>query len=113
MSKLSKIVILFIVTLLCCVPIFVQATNVDMNLTNPNNSLADNTTNDANTNSSTNPVTESLTPQSNYSNPTTTINNQNDASADLGIANILNIILIVIGVLLILLGIAVIIRLKH
>lgn len=117
MSKFSKIIIVSIILLLCSIPVLVQATDVNMNLTSPTNTNAVNetTTVPATTDMAQTPetVTESLTPQSDYSNPTTTVSTQNDTSAELGIGNVLNIILIVIGVLLILLGVAIIIRLKR
>lgn len=45
--------------------------------------------------------------------PTVTSNPTTSAEADLGLTNILNILLIVVGFVLILLGIAIIIRLRH
>lgn len=99
-------------------PIFVQATDVNMNLTANDISTA---TNDiSNTSITENTVTgqeenDTLAPEStNYSNDSATISTLNNLpEAGLGLGNVLNIILIVIGVLLVLLGIAIIIRLKH
>ena len=70
--------------------------------TNKNNTLTDNSTNGGYTN--TNSSSTNLTPSA-------TITNSMPES-DLGLTNILNIFLIVIGVLLILLAIAILIRLK-
>ena len=71
--------------------------------TNKNNTLTDNSTNGGYTN--TNSSSTNLTPSA-------TITNSMPES-DLGLTNILNIFLIVIGVLLILLAIAILIKLKR
>lgn len=76
-------------------------TNSSSNI-NPSNNTNDNSTNSSytNTNSS-----------STNSSPSATVTNSMPES-DLGLSNILNIFLIVIGVLLILLAVAILIRLK-
>ena len=80
-----------------------------MNLVNNNSS---NNTDDMADENTTN--YESLAPQNtNAGNSAVVSTLSNLPEAQLGLTNILNIILIVIGVLLILLAIAIIIRLKH
>ncbi len=95
MSKfISMIIVAFIIFMACC-PAFVSATDINMN-------LASNTTNN-----------ETLSAQSTTSGNNATISTlQQLPESELGLANILNIILIVIGILLVLLAIAIIIRLK-
>lgn len=115
MSKLFKTISVLIILLLFFMPVFVQATDVNMNLTTPDaNNIAAPNDNTALTNTDTQTSSDVLSPESTYSNAAPTISNLNDSNdSGLGIGSILNIILIVVGVLLILLGIAIIIRLKR
>lgn len=142
MKKLLQITFIILVILLVLAPNFVKATGVNMNLTPdttsivaPNNNT--NTTNNTVTNTlasdenvlsnesentstqepNTEPetTTDTLTPSStNNSNSSATVSSLNQLpEAGLGLNNIINIILIVVGVLLILLGIAILIRIKQ
>ena len=112
MSKSLRIFFIIIIALIVILPNFIQATNIDMNLTN--NLDSNNITNGinqnlTNTSNSSTQNTNTFTP----SNPQTVLGSSTSGSlsnlpeANLGLSNILSIILIVIGVLLIL------IRLKH
>jgi type IV secretory pathway VirB6-like protein len=134
MKLLKKSLIIFTILMLF-VPFFVQATTVNMNLTATDtavNSVSANTTTQQNntTNTNVNSVTSSnnnsytTTSQStsnsstqeelDYSVSTPTISSLSQLpESNLGLANVINIILIVIGILLILLGIAILIRLKN
>lgn len=98
MNLSNKIFIsILVILLLLFLPNFVQAINLDMNL----NSVA-------NSGDATNNHTSE-----DYNSSTTIISTLNSLpEAQLGLTNILSIILIVIGILLILLAIAIIIRLK-
>lgn len=109
MSKLFKLITILLIVFVLFTPVFVNATTVDMNLNSNGNTYASNTyshsqtfTNTVNSNSS-NSSTNSATISSLSELP----------EAGLGLTNILNIILIVVGTLLILLSIAILIRLKH
>lgn len=103
MSKsISKILVIFFMIMLI-LSIYVKATDINMNLTNSIENSVDNSIDNEIDNSFDNMNTQ-------YSNPT--ISNSLP-EAELGLGNILNILLIVVGVLLILLGIAIIIRLKR
>jgi len=95
--KLNKIFILMLLVVLLFLPNFVQAIDVNMNLNNVSNSIAPT-------------ITDTL---ESYNPSGTVISTLNSLpEAELGLTNILSIILIVIGILLILLAIAIIIRLK-
>ena len=85
------------------------ATDVVMNLTDPNNEsqVADNTTSSSDVIE--NNVTEDVS--TDYRTPISTTTDYEDSS-ELTISNMINIILIVVGVVLVLLGIAIIIKLK-
>ncbi len=93
MKKISALLILLLFA-----TTMTYATDINMNLQE----------NDISSNSI---VSNSITNSSNY---TTTVSGQNTNSSsnneELGIGNILNILLIVVGVVLILLGIAILIR---
>lgn len=117
MSKSIQIIAIFCIIFMLFMSVFVQATDVNMNLTADDISTATNDlTNTATTQNTVNDgqSTNTLTPdETNYSNDSATISTLNELpEANLGLGNVLNIILIVIGVLLILLGIAIIIRLN-
>lgn len=99
--------ILFIIFILL-LPSFVLATEVNMNLTNTANLDAANSQATTTSDTTTLPQTYS---SSSSSTVTSTLNSLPEA--ELGLTNILSIILIVIGVLLILLAIAILIRLKN
>lgn len=102
LKSISKILVIFFMIMLI-LTIYVKATDIDMNLTNSiENSVDNNSIDDEIDNSFDNMNTQ-------YSNPTIS---SSLPEAELGLGNILNILLIVVGVLLILLGIAIIIRLK-
>lgn len=82
----------------------------DVSTTNNTNSNT-NTDNTNNTNSNITSNTNSSTTSGNASSTSATVTNSLPES-DLGLSNILNILLIVIGILLVLLSIAILIRLK-
>ncbi len=108
MSKIFKItLVLFIILFSICS--FSLATDIDLNITDDNISSTENTI----TNSFTNTNRESTF--SNNNSQSTTISSVKDTSTTssdgLGLTNILNILLIVVGVVLILLSIAILIRL--
>lgn len=85
----------------------VSGNSTNTNTNSSSNINASNNTNDNNTNSSYTNTNSSST----NSSPSATVTNSMPES-DLGLSNILNIFLIVIGVLLILLAVAILIRLK-
>lgn len=115
MKKLLTISLILLIIFMVFALNFVQAMGINMNLTA--NTSTDNTTIEDDTNTMTDPENSSTT---DHLSPTTTnLNNSASVStlnqlpeSSLGLNNIINIILIVIGVLLILLGIAILIRLK-
>lgn len=121
MSKFLKMFFVVFILLMIILCNFVQAINIDMNLTNTLNS--NNTSNDVNHNSAntSNSLSQNTNADSNShipSNPQTVLQSttstlSNLPEANLGLSNILSIILIVIGVLLVFLAIAILIRLKH
>lgn len=111
MTKMSKILSIFLLCLLFSS--FVFASDIDMNL--PSNT--GNSNQSANTleddNDTTNVEATNNTNKSNVltNTPSTTISSGSSISDEaLGLTNILNILLIVVGVVLILLGIAILIR---
>lgn len=137
MSKISKIVI-FLLIILLSVCTFSLATDINMNITeqsntyngsnistysnnvnlNSNNTVFSNvTSNDSN---SSNRITDTSNSTKNSNTQTeleasqTQVSNisKNDIDDGLGLTNILNILLIVVGVVLILLSIAILIRLN-
>ena len=125
MKKLLQLSLIIFVILMVLAPNFVQATRVNMNLT-PNTTATENpsTQNTSSENTSiddtnTVPEPEDTTANTDRLSPTTTNNSASVSTLNelpesgLGLNNIINIILIVIGVLLILLGIAILIRLKQ
>jgi len=101
LKSILKIFVIFFI-LLCILSVYVQATDINMNLSNTAQNSIDNSVN-------TNSVDDTEMLNTQYSDPTVT---SSLPEAELGLGNILNILLIVVGVLLILLGIAIIIRLK-
>ena len=110
MLKTTKTFIMLILAIISLLfPICVQASNVNMNLSNSSqfNSLG----NALDTNSLSNVGNTSTYTGSNSTGAS--VYSQNPLDEGLGLANVLNIILAVIGVLLILLAIAIIIRLKR
>jgi len=119
MSKILKItLILFII--LSSIYSFSLATDIDMNITSSDNNTTNTTTNNVendNANTSNNNITTNTVYEDEEDtiadNEYTTISSVNKASTDdgLGMSNILNILLIVVGVVLILLAIAILIRL--
>lgn len=114
MLKSFRIIGIFLIIFMLCIPVFVQATEVNMNLTS-NTSIQNEGALEPNSTDETETTSDTLTPnQTNYSTDHATISTLNDLpEASLGLNNVINIILIVIGILLVLLGIAIIIRLKH
>lgn len=136
MSKISKIVI-FLLIILLSVCTFSLATDIDMNITEQSNtsngSNISSYSNNINSNNYNNTVNYNVTSNdSNSSNRVTDSSNLNrnlstqteasqtqvssisktDANDGLGLSNVLNILLIVVGVVLILLSIAILIRLN-
>lgn len=121
MNKILKIsLIIFVMIILASTA--VQAAGINMNLS----SNTSNTTNTANTANNVNVADDTVLGE-NTSNVSTTTGNDQErsqsqinqptasaalSSSTLGISNIINIILIVLGLLLILLGIAILIRLR-
>lgn len=120
MSKSLKIFFIILILLMIILPNFTIATSIDMNLTN--NLDSNNITNSFNqnlTNTSDDMLQDENTNLNTVSNPQATFPSSGTSSlsnlpeANLGLSNILSIILIVIGILLIFLAIAILIRLKH
>lgn len=131
MSWKAKKIGFSIICLMCILLFASYSFAIDLNLTDENQSSSTNTsttnnttdtnsTNDSsNTSSSTNTSSENTTNTTNTTNPTNKVTNPKDSTtvtnlpeSNLGLANILNILLIVIGILLILLAIAILIKLK-
>lgn len=124
MSKIFNIATILLVIILLLAPTLVNASDVNMNLTNTfpansaqitsqnNSQTSTNTLNSGSTNLSAGDMARTSTPET-YTSGSSTISSLSSLpESDLGLTNILCIILIVIGVLLILLAIAIIIRLK-
>lgn len=119
MLKLFRNITIFMIIFMLFVPVFVQATEVNMNLAS-NTSVNDTSMQNTATTGQSSTVdqqttTDTLSPTgTNYASSSSTVSTLNQLpEASLGLTNVVNIILIVIGVLLILLGIAILIRLKH
>ena len=114
-TKLRNILTIFTIFVfgLLLLPNFVQAINVNMNLSNTTS--IDTSLVSGNSISTENPDYDNdnaYTPS--YISTGSTVSTLNSLpEAELGLTNILSIILIVIGILLILLAIAIIIRLKN
>lgn len=136
MSKISKIVI-FLLIIILSVCTFSLATDINMNITEQSNtsngSNVSSYSNNINSNNYNNTINYNITSNdSNSSNRVTDSSNLNrnlstqteasqtqvssisktDANDGLGLSNVLNILLIVVGVVLILLSIAILIRLN-
>jgi CBS domain containing-hemolysin-like protein len=121
MNKTLKLITITCIILTC---VFFFATNkafaaIDMNLASnleasstnaEDNSLDTNTSNTTNTSSNTNSNTSASTTNTTSSATVSTLSSLPES--ELGLTNILNILLITVGVILILLGIAIIIKLK-
>ena len=88
-----------------------NSNSTDSNATNSTDTDTDSNTNITNTNSENTMNTTDSATYSGTSNTSTTVSNALPES-NLGLSNILNIFIIVIGVLLVLLGIAILIRIK-
>jgi len=110
MSKLFKFVSILVIIFALFTPVFVNATNVDMNLNSNGNTYASGIYNNSYSHN-----TNTLSPNTSNSqaNSATVSSLSQLPEASLGLTNILNIILIVVGILLVLLSIAILIRLKH
>lgn len=116
MLKLNKKLLIMFILLIFALTITVNATDINMNLDNNStttntvdNSVVDNNTiNETSNNTST--TTSNVTDTSYLSPIVTTSSTQNTG---LGLNNILNVLLIVIGLLLVFLAIAIILRLKN
>jgi len=106
MSKTLKITLILFV-IICSICNFSFATDIDMNIADDDSDFITNET----TNFRNNDTTSDETTDTN--NGYTTISSVNKTSNDdgLGLGNILNILLIVVGVVLILFAIAILIRL--
>lgn len=105
MFKKLKIFLLAFILSICTIS-YVYAVDINMNLSNTNNTNTANTSPNISSNVST--LDNNLyTSTDSYS-----VSLSSMPEAELGLENILNIILIVVGILLILLGIAIMIRLK-
>lgn len=111
---ISIVVLIISFGVLSMTPVLAED-SIDMNLTE--NSTSTNNTNDtSNTNTSENTNTNSnysYTGTSDSASSPTVSNIDSIPESELGLTNILNILLIVIGILLVLLSIAILIRLKH
>lgn len=120
MNKFLKIALIFLLFAFTFFTGRAFATNIEFNLTqnsldNTNSDLSNTMSNDTNSNTSTNSNTlsgnagETTSPSG-----TATFSNINSLpESELGLTNILNILLITVGVVLILLSIAILIRLKN
>lgn len=123
MSKLLKITLILFVVLFS-ISSFSLATNIDMNISDDNSDNAIIRTNNTVFNTTTNTISKNdniksnsiSNQEANLLNDSTTISSVTQSSAEydsLGLSNILNILLIVVGVVLILLAIAILIRLHN
>ena len=118
MSKIFKITLILFV-ILSSIYSFSLATDIDMNITADDNDTTENLTtntitNTVNNNRIENEEAEDSSNVTNTDNGFTTITSVDKSSTQddgLGLSNILNILLIVVGVVLILLAIAILIRL--
>ena len=119
MSKTLKItLVLFII--LCSICSFSLATDIDMNISADNSDSVTSMSNNAASNTTTNTINKNNTIKTNSVSSQevdtlseqTTVSSVKQSSTDdgLGLSNILNILLIVVGVVLILLAIAILIR---
>ena len=104
MAKVSKLLLIFLFILtISLFTIHVQATDVNMNLTQDQSSQED-------SNVVLNSMENNTTPEQNSTNdPGAYVSSSTFPEANLGLSNILSITLVVIGILLILLGIAILI----
>lgn len=116
MARTIKLLSIVLVFLLCMIN-FSFATDINMNLqentVNVNNTVNETTMNNTTTRTESNETsnTERGSILSDDNTPSATVTSASSVSDDtLGLTNILNILLIVIGVVLILLGIAILIR---
>lgn len=119
MSKTFKVMIIALVIVLAVGTISSSAASINMNLESGNNISDENVVEDTNT-TDTNTLANTTT--NTTANTTTTDNNSGTESAtvtsvsslpesELGLSNIINILLIAVGVILIFLAIAILIRL--
>lgn len=119
MSKTFKVIIIALVIVLAVGTISSSAASINMNLESGNNISDENVVEDTNT-TDTNTLANTTT--NTTANTTTTDNNSGTESAtvtsvsslpesELGLSNIINILLIAVGVILIFLAIAILIRL--
>ena len=119
MSKTFKVMIIALVIVLAFGTISSSAASINMNLESGNNMSDENVVEDTNT-TDTNTLANTTT--NTTANTTTTDNNSGTESAtvtsvsslpesELGLSNIINILLIAVGVILIFLAIAILIRL--
>lgn len=119
MSKTFKVIIIALVIVLAVGTISSSAASINMNLESGNNMSDENVVEDTNT-TDTNTLANTTT--NTTANTTTTDNNSGTESAtvtsvsslpesELGLSNIINILLIAVGVILIFLAIAILIRL--
>ena len=114
--------LVFVFVVLFIALLITRVSAIDMNLINSirqneinsaeNLSATNTTTNSFNENAVDNTVTNELTENTNT--PSANVNTVTQTeNEDLGMSEIINILLIVVGVLIILLGIAILIRMKH
>ena len=115
MSKLTKLLLIFFIMLFVCInfsyAIDLNLTEQTNNITNANYTSEENETNE-NNNTSSNVSSNSIesTDDTISSTRVSTVNNLPESN--LGLSNILNILLITVGIVLILLGIAILIKLN-
>ena len=111
MKKSIKILLVMLASVLFVASC--NATDINMNLQSNSNSVASNVENTTNQNTTENSVTASSNSSNSVleSTQSTKVSSVSSVKNDaLGLTNILNILLIVVGVVLILLGIAILIR---
>lgn len=106
LKKLGIFLITILMSILCICPVYATNTNslLNSNTLSPTNSM--------NNTLSNNYSASTISADLSSTRSTTQTSSSNLPESDLGLNNVLNILLIVIGIVLILLGIAVLIRLK-
>ena len=116
-GKILKISFILILAFAFCIS-YVSATNIDLDLpsiTSENNELTTNNIENSvenNLNTGNNVVDNNITTPSTPAETLQAGDVSTSAETELGITNIINILLITVGVILILLGIAILIRLR-
>ena len=115
MSKTFKIIIILLIMIFAINTITSNAASINMNL-EAENAVTDENTEEATNSTDTNTVsnTTSNTTSSDSSSDSANVTKLSSLpESELGLANIINILLIAVGVILIFLAIAILIRLAH